>query len=303
MIPSRNYSIITGAVSPMGFRGDLVEPLHAVLGKFIGIPMATATARTYIHADGFVLSADGRVRDSEDRSKPPNDEAQKIFQFGASKSLAYSFTGQIQLTAEGKGDAFDFISQMGEAVESVSPRGYPTLEKYAAELAKPIFRSLEQERLTKNIKLPEDPSVYPGERGSTIARVLIDGYYEGWPSRADVRFYCENHKLAEPQVTPRSLDSGKHLLSGFPEIGDLLNAQDPRFVQYLKPIDKSLSESAALLYAIWFSRAYIDACSGPEALAMNEQICSGIGGRIHIATITPTHGLQWVRGFKPKGIE
>jgi len=50
---------------------------------------------------------------------------------------------------------------------------------------------------------------------------------------------------------------------------------------------------------ICFARAYIDACSGPEALAMNEKIGSGIGGRIHIGTITASAGCDWVRGFEP----
>jgi hypothetical protein len=47
------------------------------------------------------------------------------------------------------------------------------------------------------------------------------------------------------------------------------------------------------------AHAYIKACSGPEALAMDPKPCAGIGGRVHIATITPKDGFQWVPGFEP----
>jgi hypothetical protein len=262
--------------------------------------MATAIARTYTQ-DGFAIAADGRMRNGETR-QIITDETQKIFPFGPGNSLACSFTGQIELTPpeDSKKVVFDFISQVGETVKSVARGGCHTLAKFAETFSEPIWRSLERAQLTHSLIFPEDPSVYPGERGCTIATILIDGYYEGQPSRVNIRFYCEHQKLAEPEVSRRDLDEGKFLLYGFPEIGELLSAGDARFVGYLKPVDRSLQDSEALWQTICFSRSYIDACSGPEALAMNEQICSAIGGHIHIATITAASGFAWVAGFAPR---
>jgi len=151
--------------------------------------MATAIFRGYTK-DDFVVASDGRMRNSE--TGEIWDNTQKVFRFGPSKSLAYSFTGQIELTPvqDNHKVVLDFISQVRETVESIAPGGLRTLAKYAERFSELVCDALKRAQRTHEIRLPEDPSLVPGERGCTIASILIDGYYEGWPSRVNVRFYC-----------------------------------------------------------------------------------------------------------------
>jgi hypothetical protein len=44
--------------------------------------------------------------------------------------------------------------------------------------------------------------------------------------------------------------------------------------------------------------SYIQASADPEAAKVDEY-ANAIGGHIHMATITPTEGFQWVPGFEP----
>jgi hypothetical protein len=51
--------------------------------------------------------------------------------------------------------------------------------------------------------------------------------------------------------------------------------------------------------AIERSKRYIEACSHhPEAIELDNR-CKMIGGKIHIATITPESAFQWVSGYEP----
>jgi hypothetical protein len=60
--------------------------------------------------------------------------------------------------------------------------------------------------------------------------------------------------------------------------------------------------------AVEAGRNYIEACSSPVALEIDKEICQGIGGHIHVATITPTAGFEWLippkreRGCLPKSV-
>jgi hypothetical protein len=37
----------------------------------------------------------------------------------------------------------------------------------------------------------------------------------------------------------------------------------------------------------------------PEALAIDEPSCRGVGGRVQIGTVTFGEGFRWVPGFEP----
>jgi len=47
------------------------------------------------------------------------------------------------------------------------------------------------------------------------------------------------------------------------------------------------------------ARQFITRCGGPEGRAIDPEIAATIGGRIHMATITPANGFRWIPGFEP----
>jgi len=67
---------------------------------------------------------------------------------------------------------------------------------------------------------------------------------------------------------------------------------DERFAKYRRDWDGTLQG------AVEISKDYISAFSGPEALEIDPESSSGVGGHVHIATITPEGGFHWV--IRPK---
>jgi capsular polysaccharide biosynthesis protein len=66
--------------------------------------------------------------------------------------------------------------------------------------------------------------------------------------------------------------------------------QDSRFDRFAHKLGKTpLLEDARQ-----FAQGYIEACSSPVGLEVDEPLCKGIGGHIHIATITTPEGFRWV---------
>jgi hypothetical protein len=79
------------------------------------------------------------------------------------------------------------------------------------------------------------------------------------------------------------------------------NSDDETFSSYRTPLPPS--EQITLAQGIESAKNHIRVCSEPRARRIDPDACSKIGGRIQIATITRSEGLQWVRGFGPKGLQ
>lgn len=262
--------------------------------------MPTAIVRIYT-PDGFVVGADGLVRNSA-TGAIVRDDLQKIHRFGNSP-LIFSFVGGARLGRADRDDTedvlFDFIASFSSAVETISAARCRTLQEYAGRLTKSVNRGLEEALHRGNISLPDLPSADPSERGRTIVVVFIDGYHAGLPDRVRIRFCQENQKLLPPEVTPQTLTENMPIVHGIPEIGKRIISNDPSLRHYMLAVEVDDSYSADLATAIAFSRAFIAACAGPEGAEIDSAISSNIGGRIHIATITPKEGFRWVPKFEP----
>ena len=107
----------------------------------------------------------------------------------------------------------------------------------------------------------------------------------------------------------------KHLLwhpawlSGSPEVTQgLFDLDDPRFREFRTDACKRVAARdrhpeirVSLADAVEAGRNYIEACSSPIARELDNESCRGIGGHIHIATIT-RDGFSWIaapKGFRP----
>jgi hypothetical protein len=273
--------------------GDLVRVPTRISGDYLATQMATAIYRSYT-SDGFVVGADGRV------GGPFGTETgQKIFCFGTNRSVAYAFTGMIQLGPEDTPEVdFDFIEQFSRAAQQISSRRCRTLFDYAERLSNQVNRALKDAQRKGRIQYPEDaPS--PHEPGGTIANVFADGFHGGFPERARMRFSHRNQVLSDPTVFREELAPGQPFLSGLPEVWERLRNRDADFSKYLAPLEGTPHDSESLSNEISRAHCYIRACSGPEARGLNEKIASGIGGHIHIASVTLTAGFRWVLGLEP----
>lgn len=77
-------------------------------------------------------------------------------------------------------------------------------------------------------------------------------------------------------------------------VNDILNDKDdPRFSRYRSNLPRKLAETT-LSEAIEITTQTIMAQSDPHALEIDPDVCSLIGGRIHIARLTKTEGFHWV---------
>lgn len=287
--------------------GDLVD---VGPGKFVGgvrVPMSTAIVRTYT-SEGFVIAADGRACGGED-GKVETDSVQKIFPIGSSSIgfLAYSISGTVSIASRDATEiAFNFAEEINRATLVLSMRRFSTLADYAKRAYRAVHQKLKDGKLGGRLEYPDAETLDPSEPGSTIARVLIDGYFNGVPSRVKVRFFHECQVLAGLEVLQQELATGLPWAHGSEKVFDLMfgtHRENEKYIfsAYERRSGRLVSHpNETLRIHAQMAHAYIDACSGPEALAIDPKPCAGIGGHIHIATITPKDGFHWVPGFRPK---
>ena len=259
--------------------------------------MSTVIVRIYTN-EGFVIASDGRKTRSEDQSIL-SDSAQKVFQAQSQANvIAYAIAGVAQLNPEGSDEVvFDFVAEAEKAAGSIAFRKCKNLLGYAVRLCKPIYESLLDGYVSGRIpSLTADPKSRPGQKGHTIASFFLAGFYDGVASHVCARFYTIDGKLADPEVLPYLIEPGKAVVYGPREIYYLMfETEDPRLSAYRRP--KRRYDEIDLAEAIEISKNYICACADPALCKFDG--CSGVGGRVQIATITPAGGFQWVPDFGP----
>jgi hypothetical protein len=252
----------------------------------------TAIVRT-LTPQGFVLAADGRNSGAVDGTVF-SDSVQKIFPIKTpSGAFAYSVSGTVQiLTDDCREIAVDMINEVSKSAESLAERKTKDLTGYAVRLCRPICQVLNDAHESGRFsQYPSYEQKAPMERGDTLVRICIDGFRHGYPSSVTIRLFHENEQLCEPEIITVTNHLGLNMTLGRPEIGRLLwGTDDPRFAPYRRT---SPACNLTLQDAIDRSRSFILAHTDPEAVAIDPH-CGTIGGHIHIATITPSTGFEWV---------
>lgn len=257
--------------------------------------MPTAIARMYV-PEGFAIAADGRGCD--ENYNVVSENCQKIFSIqGRDKALAYAFAGTVQLDGlDPKQVVFDFAGQTRFAIEKLEGRTCKNLVGYAHRLSRILHEDLVAVAKRANMAPFPPGRQQPGERGLTITRLFIEGYFQGTPERIVVRFSHNDQRLSEPEVYRIEVIPWQSVRHGSPIVSKVLgDDRDERLRQFKEP-DRHY---APLEAAVEITKNYIHACSSPEGLALDEDVCRAIGGHIHIATVTPDRGFQWVDGFEP----
>src|ERR1700686_1388779 len=116
-----------------------------------------------------------------------------------------------------------------------------------------------------------------------------------------IEFYRENRQFAKPKVSDDDLIIEMPRRHSSFAIDALFYVKSPMFFndRYFYPLEVSLPHfSEAMKGAVLNSRAYIEACISEEGRALDPS-CKDIGGKIHMASITPNDGFHWVPGFEP----
>jgi hypothetical protein len=267
---------------------------RSALGKFQLCSMATVIYRAFT-GDGFVVGADGRSLDS-DSGEITSETTQKVFCYSGAENLAFSFTGTISL---GYGDTvnFDFIQAFGVAVRSIPASHAAGPREYARTLAEPILAFLTDARRRAAVKFT--PEAYEREPTGafTIATVGIDGYIRGIPARIEIRF---SHTNQVPQAQIGEIYLNTQPLVYAPTLCTDGLWNDASLAKYRTAQDRRFHDSDPISKSIHEAKIVIDAHGSPEARAINPlSIC--VGGKTHIATVTPGEGFNWVLGFEPIG--
>jgi hypothetical protein len=268
--------------------------------------------------DGFVIAADGLESGANNPSDRPQG-AQKIFPAESQcGTFALSIAGAISIAADDRrGYAVDILDQALESVERLRERRTASLMGYAIRLPGPIHAAMKEAVMSG--KLARYPTLLgraTGERGATIAIITLDGYHNGRRSSVNIQLFHEDGVLAKPYIFPEELETGLHCAYGSEVIGLLLFESGEEVEAMLKTLPEAtrlkaqrimdthrpkrmyISDVMTIATAIDRSRRYIEACSDPDAVTLGEGY-DRIGGRIHIATVTPKDGFQWVAGYEP----
>ena len=255
----------------------------------------TAIVRTFT-PQGFALVADGRCSNSEDGSVI-SDEVQKIFPVRyAGGVFALSFAGGERLTSIDTGEQLNLPESAMRCVQSLESRRTSNAVGYSYRLSRCINDAIKGLGLGGPIHSGKStqPNL-PDETGETIFRLLLDGYESNAkPVAIDMRFYHVGGQLRDPEVKPQPLLRGFHrAYAPCPIIGEILwgPKDDQRLSAYQGP--RKFVEEITLQDAIDRSKTYILAHGDPEAIALDGD-CRCVGGHIHVATITPDDGFQWV---------
>jgi len=247
--------------------------------------------------DGFVLAADGRVRlddDSRLTASPEmlaqeTDQQQKIFPIvRAGEAFAYAVTGNVR-------DPFGFDLLVAIEVQNaaLSQRKFEDFRSYLRILGGKVNRAINEavtERTLEALPKFNRMETIPGWR---IATLYACGYFNNTPYLGEIDFH---HSRRDSQFDVKfhppfsTIVSGSQIVRRHMYGDDVRAARDPRFAKFVHDLGKNVS----LEDAQQFARGYIEACSSALGLEVDEPICKGIGGHIHIATISKEKGFTWV---------
>ena len=260
--------------------------------------MPTAIFIMYTN-DGFAFGADGRQ--CKDNGAVVNDEAQKVFPIEEPKRcLGYALAGAVVIPDEAeKCIVFDFVSETRKAVEFMATRKPDGLEKYSRELAFWLKQRLEKAMSVAAAKdlvarYPESVGfTYEGEKGYTIARLFLAGYYDQIPCWTQTRFFHVDQKLKPPMVVAFPILPGGSIGYGSKLVADVLNyTDDPRFSVY-RLAHPEKSEDITLSEAVESANLMLRAQSDAQAKTIDPAICSLFGGQIHVARLSRAEGFKW----------
>jgi hypothetical protein len=250
----------------------------------------TGAVRLYT-GDGFIIAADGLRRDLS--GAEVNNRQQKIFKTeAAGKLFAYVLTGTTYIAQSEPG--FDVSLEAASVATALSAKRYDSPDRYTEQFGRLLRASFRRGQEDGRIEQLSDSGT-SGEQ--EIVRVLLAGYYDRRPFMSATTLWHKHQEIQSPTRESRLLGPSSTQLevSGSQKVRDLLlSTDDDTFAEYrtagwIKMRNRmpvSLAEGADM------ARAYIAACASSRGRMVDPE-CAAIGGRIHVAEITPV-GFRWI---------
>jgi len=234
----------------------------------------TATA-IMLTGSGFAVAADGNQLFGD----PPN--------FIPDMSIGESNCTQKIFGAEGRDYAVAYIVRGKVATEN---RTFDTSIEVQQEMA-----SLSAQRFRRPIELVVAASTGLHRRMRAAFKsgrlpcflgleIPFVGYFRCEPFCLTAYFYPTGNR----QVIPQALSGWLFAYSGSEVIARLMQAGDERILHRVKWPD----DHPSLQDAINVTQTYIEVCSSAFGLAVDPENCRGLGGHIHVATVTPPSRLR-----------
>jgi hypothetical protein len=222
---------------------------------------------------------------------------QKIFPIEERQNrrvLAYALAGAVDIPDANGVSIFNFAQEFFDALPKLAKMPIADLPSYAVQLAGLVNERLLLERQSGTISRYPTVAGYPG----LIVRAAFLGYYKDMGCLAQLIFHHDNQILCSPSLTKMEVGpTDFEVVSGAKFINrKIFKSKDLRFSKYRTPSVRKGIPPSKLSEATELVRNYIQACIDNQR---RDEECSMIGGRVHIATITPTEGFKWVEGFAP----
>lgn len=192
-------------------------------------------------------------------------------------TLAYILRGQIATEDR----TFDLEAEVRNQLALLTTSKFNNCADFLRLLAAALENAIKCARRDKRLK------------EALEAWISFAGYFGTDPCLVDLKFLPRPHftdslyEFSEPY-----LRQGHPMVSGPPIIWDLISQRDPKFAQYFVQYDKPV-RSMSLREAADYAKGCIDAFSSPFARELDPS-CEAIGGHVHVATITPLTGFQWI---------
>jgi hypothetical protein len=276
---------------------DFCEPLDSMeMGDFVRYAGTMPTAIVSIYSpEGFVIAADGF-------STTGDGDAQKIFPIADSPTAAYAISGWAGVSDEDIGLDISFEAECRAVASSLNWDGFVDLNTYGETFARTVGVQIQQEIAKARVCGAISESDYTEKIANCDRWCLLhfNGYFRGVPSMAawSILFHLDQSSVNQYYSWQPVLGDARNFY-GSTVILDLLKSggDSGYFDKYKTPSFKKLITrgGVSLQEAIQAASSYIEACSDPEADAMDGK-CKCIGGKTHIATITPTEGFRWALG-------
>jgi hypothetical protein len=245
----------------------------------------TAISFCYIEP-GFVIAADGRSRtfDSATGIYCPNGEThQKIFPLlGAGRILAYAMMGEAVASED---NSFDLKVEIERQRKRLATKHFPNLRDYMGAIGIRLRKAYE--KATETCLDYKPPADARDEYDRMLARVIAVGYVASKPSCVQAEFFYEGKGKVELRVTTEPLQQGIPALLAPRDISGVID-RDSRFSEYRLPYGPTMP----IEHASAVIQRRLEACASPLAAEI-DVLCSGIGGHIHVAAVTPS-GVSWL---------
>jgi hypothetical protein len=235
------------------------------------VDMATAISRIYV-ADGFMVAADGRERNTE-TGFVASDSEQKIFCLHHRRGdLACAVTGAARI-----GEHYRLSQDLPEIAAALENSDAQNIGEYAEQFGNDLKRSIYRRCSFSKKTL----TIYP----------LLDGYIGNRPGRAKVTITCAPIPVpvgveSQELFPGMSIGFGSDIIQKSLFASTLQHEPLRQYWEECRQGVRTLDQSAAV------ARTIIAAHCDPRVAELDPKIHDSVGGHIHVAEIT-TKGFRW----------